>query len=120
MLIGLNNLVNEKLVKEISHVYPITFRDVSSILDNSKDSYTPRILLVNLMDIGSNEEALLIALKNRYPGRMIIGIHCFQMDNMIQKTLDKGYDDYISVFKVSEEFSRILEKHQLNYDTTNL
>lgn len=119
MLVGLNNLVNEKLVKEISHVYPITFRDVSSILDNSKDSYTPRILLVNLMDIGSNEEALLIALKNRYPGRMIIGIHCFQMDNMIQKTLDKGYDDYISVFKVSEEFSRILEKQQLNYDAKN-
>lgn len=114
MLVGLNNSVNEKLVTEISRVYPITFRDVRHILYISNDSYVPRILLVNLMDIGSNEELLLRTLKNRYPERMIVGIHCFQSENMIKKTLDKGYDDYISVFKVSEEFSRIIAKQKLN------
>jgi DNA-binding NarL/FixJ family response regulator len=109
MLVGQNNEINEKLVAEISAVFPIKFKDVKSVLEGSDQGYSPRILLINLMDVGSDEEELLRVLKKEYPNRKMIAIHCFQTENLIKKTLEKGYDSYLSIFNVSEDFLQELQ-----------
>lgn len=113
MLIGQNNQINEKLVEELSQVYPIKFRDLTKILEVTENSYSPSFILVNLMDIGSNEKELIQIIKSEYPNQKMIAIHCFQSDKMITKTLEKGYDGYLSIFNISEEFSMVLIEHEL-------
>lgn len=113
MLIGEDNKINEKLVEELSQVYPIKFKDLKTILEYSEDLYSPRIILVNLMDVGSKEDELIQILKFHYSDKKLIAFHCFESEKMIRKTLEKGYDGYLSLFNISEEFSMILLKQEL-------
>lgn len=109
MLVGQKNEINEKLVSEISEVFPIKFKDLKSVLEGSEKAYSPRIILINLMDAGSDEEELMRILKKEYPDRKKIAIHCFQTENLIEKTLEKGYDSYLSIFNISEDFVQELD-----------
>ena len=110
MLIGGRNSVNEKLVKEISKVVPISFMDFLE-LPKSKflvDAARPNFVLLNLMDIGLVEQTIFSLVKERYPDSKIIALHCYQSSTLIKKTLDRGYDHYISILNFSEEFQVLL------------
>ncbi|MGI9531595.1 hypothetical protein [Lutimonas sp.] len=110
MLIGIHNRINQKLVEEISLVYALSFVPYQHILieDRTLLEQTPRILLVNLMDLGLEEEALRLTLKKVYPDLNLIGMHCFQSELMIQETLVKGYDQYVSVFDILDNFEKLI------------
>ncbi|OIQ30824.1 MAG: hypothetical protein BM564_01020 [Bacteroidetes bacterium MedPE-SWsnd-G2] len=112
MLIGNSNSVNKKLVDEISKIYPITFVDATNFVEHPLEvnSSLPRIIIVNLMDVASNERDLFALIKNTYPDRKLLGLHCFKSQNMIQNVLDSGYDGYLSIFDFSNEFSEIINK----------
>ena len=110
MLIGGRNSVNEKLVIEISKVIPISFMDFLE-LPHGKSHTTsdhPSFVLLNLMDIGLVEQSIFRFVKERYPNSHVIALHCYQAEAIIQKTLDRGYDHYISILNFSEEFQVLL------------
>lgn len=108
MLVGKENKINSKIVDEISHVFPIVFKNYEEVMRDIDTMYQPRILIVNLMDVGQVEEEVISKLKKKFPKLKCIALHCFQSPDMIQSTLKKGYDDYISIFDLSEGFSKLL------------
>ena len=112
MLIGGRNIVNDKLVKEISRVIPISFIDYLDLpgSKSQKDSADPFFVMLNLMDIGLVEASIFKRVKEQYPDSKIIALHCFQVDTLIQKTLNRGYDYYISILNFSEEFQAFLSE----------
>lgn len=111
MLIGLKNNVNEKLIEQISKIYSVDFGVCTEILNNPLilNSKRPKILLVNLMDVGSNDKKIVAVLDKYFPGLKKIGMHCYKEDKMITSVLEKGFDDYISMFDFSEKISTFLE-----------
>lgn len=113
MLVGKENVVNKKIVKEVSEVFTIAFKNYNEIIDGSQTLYSPRILLVNLMDLGSYEEEVISALKEKFPKLKLIAIHCFQNPEMIDSLIRKGYDSYVSVFDLSNEFSTMLHDQEV-------
>lgn len=113
MLVGGKNEINRKIVNEISEVFPIVFKNYKDVIEKLDSVYTPRILLINLMDVGSFDEKLIPILKEKYPALNIIAIHCYQSQEMIEKTISKGYDNYISIFDLSNEFSNILQQEKV-------
>ncbi|MFD1292363.1 hypothetical protein ACFQ5N_00830 [Lutibacter holmesii] len=108
MLVGKENKINSKIVDEISYVFPIVFKNYEDVMRDIDTMYQPRILIVNLMDVGQVEEEVISKLKEKFPELKCIALHCYQSLEMIQKTLDKGYDDYISIFDLSEGFLKLL------------
>lgn len=116
MLIGNNNSINLKLVEEISSVTPISFVEFKDLVGNpeSVSAKSPHIALVNLMDLGNVETELLRLLKTNFSNLKIVAIHSFQSEQLIAKTLEKGYDDYVSIFDVSEKMFPILNELRIN------
>lgn len=116
MLIGNNNSINLKLVEEISTVSPMIFVDYKDLVSDpeSISAKSPHIALVNLMDLGNVETELLAILKTNFSDLKIVAIHSFQSEHLIAKTLDKGYDSYISIFDVSEQMFPILDELRIN------
>lgn len=110
MLIGGRNAVNEKLVKEISGIVPISYVDFFELQEGElpPESAIPPFVMLNLMDIGLVEETIFRTLKERYPNAKIIALHCYQAESLIQQTLDRGYDHYISILDFSDEFEALL------------
>lgn len=110
MLIGKENAINAKLVEEISRIFPITLVNYNDLFEDGyhPDSPKPKIILLNLMDIGMEEEVIFSMLKKHHPHTKFIAVHCFQVDSLIQKTLERGYDHYISILNFSEEFQLLL------------
>jgi Tat protein secretion system quality control protein TatD with DNase activity len=96
------------LVEEISKVFPITFIDFHDILNDQShlNSNNTKIFLFNLME----EENVFKIVKKCYPDKKIIALHCFQVCSLIQKTLDRGYDHYISILNFSDEFQLLLSE----------
>jgi hypothetical protein len=111
MLIGTKNNINEKLLEEVSQLVPVQFVEYKDFLNSSSSeiSVIPNIVIVNLMDVGPHEEAICKLSRNRYPESKLIAIHCFLHESMIVRTLDKGYDAYFSIFKLSEELPAYLK-----------
>lgn len=110
MLVGKKNKINSKIVDEISQVYPIVFKNYEQVLEEINTIYSPKILIINLMDLGQVEQEVFSILKKKFPELKCIALHCFQSPKMIKQTLDKGYDDYISIFDLSERFSKLLKE----------
>lgn len=110
MLVGQKNKINDKLVEEISQVFTISFKDINDVLNGNQSDVTPRIIILNLMDVSVQEKELLTILKSKYPNIKVIGIHCYQSQKMIVNTLNKGYDSYLSIFNISEDFKSILKR----------
>lgn len=115
MLIGKNNPVNRTLVEKLVPVLSIQFVDYTDLLKNPAAFAVqePQIALVNLMDLGSVETELLQLLKLNFPNLKIVAIHSFQSEILIEKTLAKGYDSYISIFDISENIASIFEEFAL-------
>lgn len=116
MLIGNNNLINTKLVEEISAVTPIKLIEYQEIANDpgAVSAKGPHIALVNLMDLGNVENELLEILKTNFSELKIVAIHSFQSEQLINKTLEKGYDRYISIFDISEQVFPILDELRIN------
>lgn len=113
MLVGKSNSVNKKLVKEISEILPISFVDSNLYLEHSREIRNPRVVIINLMDVGEYEGVLYSQIKTSYPNVKILAMHCFQAESMIQQVLDRGYDGYLSIFDFSEEFSVLMEQLEI-------
>lgn len=111
MLLGKNNLINQKLLLEINELIKLEFVDLDTFKKNLllKPEYSPRILLVNLMDVGSFQIELLSKLKTVYPGVKIVGLHNFVSSDRIKLVLANGFDDYMSVFNLGEELVYVFE-----------
>ena len=112
MLIGGRNTVNEKLVSEVSKAIPISFVDFLEFPSGKTHpgSGVPHFVILNLMDIGLVEESIFRLVKERYRSAKIIAMHCYQVDSLIQQTLERGYDHYISILNFSEEFEALLNE----------
>ena len=111
MLLGKNNLINQKLIFEINKLIKLEFVDLDTfkMYPLIKPEYSPRILLVNLMDVGSFQIEMLSNLKTVYPGVKIIGIHNFMGPDKIKSILENGFDAYMSVFNLGEELVSVFE-----------
>ena len=111
MLLGKNNLINQKLIFEINKLIKLEFVDLDTfkMYPLIKPEYSPRILLVNLMDVGSFQMELLSKLKTVYPGVKIIAIHNFMGPDKIKSILENGFDAYMSVFNLGEELVSVFE-----------
>lgn len=116
MLIGTKNNVNDKLLGEISKIFSTEFVNYTKIQETSAifDLVEPRIILVNLMDVGGSDTQLLSILRNRFPNLKIMGLHCFNTEQMISSTLAKGFDGYLSVFDFSNDFHNLLDATGIN------
>lgn len=117
MLIGNNNSVNERLVSEFSSVAPVTLVNPNDFLNNTQEvvsNVQPHIAILNLMDVGNVENELLAVLKEQFPQLRIIAIHSFLAEHLIQKTLEKGYDSYVSIFEVSDKMYSVLNEYMVN------
>lgn len=112
MLIGTKNIINDKLMGEISKVLPLEFIEYKDLLHNQKsnNSFDPSIAIVNLMDTGGYEESIVNIVRNQFPTIKIVALHSFKNENLINKTLAKGFDAYMSVFDLSENFGNELER----------
>lgn len=113
MLIGQKSNINDKLVEEISEIFTISFWDINDVINGVQNTTEPRIIIINLMDINVQEDEILNILKNKHPHAKVIGIHCYQSPKMIEKTLSKGYDGYLSIFNLSEELGLTLKEQHL-------
>lgn len=113
MLVGKENKINHKIIDEVSHVFPIVFKNYEEVLDIFDAPYSPKFLLINLIDVGQVEEEVIAILKNKFPHLKSIALHCYQSPDMIQDTIDKGYDGYISIFDLSEGFSKLLTELEI-------
>ena len=111
MLIGKENSVNEKLLTEINRIMPVCFVEIEVLLDKRTESLecNPKIIFVNLMDVGADEKKLLKKLKCIFPNAKLLGIHCYMVPSMIDQTLEKGYDAYLPIFEFSENLEAIIQ-----------
>ncbi|GGZ74783.1 hypothetical protein [Algibacter mikhailovii] len=113
MLIGRENSINQKLVDKISEIIPIVFKNYEAVLEGFEDRLIPRVLIVNLMDVGPIENEIISNLKKKYPQIKLIAVHCFQAPEMIDSIIRKGYDSYVSIFDISNELSNMLREQEV-------
>jgi hypothetical protein len=118
MLLGKENLINQKLIFEINKLIKLKFIDLDTfkMYPILKPEYSPRIILVNLIDVGSFQIELLSKLKTIYPDVKIIGIHNFISPNKIKLVLENGFDAYMSVFNLGEELVSVFESLSFRFN----
>lgn len=111
MLLGKQNSINQKLVFEISQVFPLQFVEYNEEWKNFSSSLKekPNVVVLNLMDV-EDDEKVLTSLKEQFKNVKIIGVHCFENEDMIALTLEKGVDEYLSIFEFSENIIPTLDK----------
>ena len=115
MLLGKENSINQKLVQEISEVFPIQFREYFVFMADAqiRPDVNPKIFFINLMDVGGDETDLLGMLQVRFPESRKIAIHTFQEEIMVRTTLKKGFDGYLSIFDLNEDLLPLLSSFNL-------
>lgn len=118
MLLGKENLINKKLEFEINKLIKLEFVDLDTfkMYPVLKPEYSPRILLVNLMDVGSIQSEILNKLKTIYPDVKIIGIHNFMGPDKVKSILENGFDAYMSVFNLGEELVSVFESLSFRFN----
>jgi AmiR/NasT family two-component response regulator len=112
VLVGKKNNINDKLIGEISDVFPIGLIEPDRLLseDERPTNFSPPVILVNLLDMDTNQTNLVKVVRAQNPGVKIVALHAFKVESMIQATLKSGFDGYISVFDLSTEFIPLLTK----------
>lgn len=105
ILVGAENYVNEKMLKQIKQLidskfilYSCDLSEELNKLDGHKNYF-----FINLMDIDrQQEDALLQGLKSEFPESKFIAIHAFIVEHMVNEVLNRGYDDYLPIFEFAE------------------
>ncbi|OHX67062.1 hypothetical protein [Flammeovirga pacifica] len=108
ILIGNDNELNSKLLEEIKHFIPIEQITYNKLL--MSDSIDKEgILLINLLDVVGDSKEVINEVRMRYPRHKVIALHYFQVDSMIEKLLNDGFDEYVSILNFSETIHEILD-----------
>jgi hypothetical protein len=123
VLVGKKNRVNDKLVKEISAVYPLEIVEIDNVLSLSNKGklgnmshHSGTLVFVNLMDFGAEDTRVLTLLQQCRSDKKLIAIHSYQSATMVEYVLKKGFDHYLSIFTISEELPRLLESESIIRD----
>ncbi|WP_281615453.1 hypothetical protein [Flammeovirga sp. SubArs3] len=109
ILIGNDNTINNRLSEELLALFPISCLSFE-VIESLKEDYQEGYIFFNLLDINVTVEQAFLLVKSKYPRKKIIGIHCFQVEQMINSILVLGFDAYISLFNFSEDVEKTLQR----------
>lgn len=104
MFIGNKNRINLKLVSEMNQLLPIQMVDYQKLLQHEllPEKASPKVIFVNLIDVGKQQGEVIKYLKEYYPNSKLIALHYYKTPSMIKDTLKEGFDGYLSIFHFSD------------------
>ena len=124
ILVGRDNEVNERINLEVSRIVNTEFLEIDHFLGNSfklhpkKDSEFVSseesiLILINLMDVGKEEQLLIDKLRQNWPDSILVGLHVHRSEYAVMPFKKKDLDDYISIFDFTNEFLKLLKSHKI-------
>ena len=110
MIIGQDNPVTQTLAATIGQFVEADYIVLNEGFEDQLQNVTvkPEFVFVNLMDV--NDPRMVVkVVRSYFDNCILVGIHAFDSDALIQEIYAMGYDRYLTVFNMATDLPTLLQ-----------